>query len=352
MKKLSLKHIKDNFEQESCQFLTKRYIDSKQKLDYICSNGHKHSITWNSWESGHRCPYCSGNDKKTIEFIEAEFKKEGYQLLITEYINNKQKLRFICPKGHRHSINWNDWRGGKRCPYCAGNAKLTIEFIRIEFEKEGYELLTGKYKNVKQKLCYICPNGHKHNISWHEWGVGNRCPYCAGNARLDIEFIRSKFAKENYKLLTVEYINCKQKLDYICPNGHKHSTSWDKWHHGVKCPTCAIINRSGKDHYNWQGGISCEPYCDAWADKDFKESIKERDNYICQNPDCWGSSKKLTVHHIDYVKKNCSPTNLITLCNSCNSRANVDREWHTSWYQIIMNKKYGYCYEQSSGSSL
>ena len=31
-----------------------------------------------------------------------------------------------------------------------------------------------------------------------------------------IEFIRSEFAKENYKLLTTEYRNNRQKLDYIC----------------------------------------------------------------------------------------------------------------------------------------
>ena len=93
----------------------------------------------------------------------------------------------------------------------------------------------------------------------------------------------------------------------------------------------------GEDSPHWKGGISCEPYCDAWADKEYKKSILERDNYECQNPDCWGTSKRLTIHHINYVKKHCDPWNLITLCNSCNARANFNRDYWTKFYQTIMN---------------
>lgn len=90
---------------------------------------------------------------------------------------------------------------------------------------------------------------------------------------------------------------------------------------------------SGNKHYNWQGGISCEPYCDAWTDKEYKEDIKNRDNYQCQNHNCRKNSQILTIHHIDYNKKNCHPNNLITLCNSCNCRANFNRGYWKQFYQ-------------------
>ncbi len=32
------------------------------------------------------------------------------------------------------------------------------------------------------------------------------------------------------------------------------------------------------------------------------------------------------VHHIDYDKKNCDPTNLITLCFSCHGKTNYNRK--------------------------
>jgi hypothetical protein len=96
----------------------------------------------------------------------------------------------------------------------------------------------------------------------------------------------------------------------------------------------------GQKHPGWKGGISCEPYCDAWADKEFKQDMRERDNNQCQNPHCSGKFKnRLTIHHIDYNKKNCHPNNLITLCRSCNAKANYNREWHKEFYNNIVNKK-------------
>jgi len=78
---------------------------------------------------------------------------------------------------------------------------------------------------------------------------------------------------------------------------------------------CMII---GKNSNLWKGGIACEQYCSIWLDKEFKKSILERDNYQCQNSACWGTGNRLTGHHIDYNKKNCDTSNIITLCNSCN----------------------------------
>lgn len=101
----------------------------------------------------------------------------------------------------------------------------------------------------------------------------------------------------------------------------------------------SIINL-GKLNGNWKGGISCEPYCSDWT-KEHKEYIRERDGNKCLNPDCWCGDDVLTVHHIDYDKKNCNPDNLITVCRSCNSRANKDRGWHKAWYQAIIHKRYG-----------
>ncbi len=92
----------------------------------------------------------------------------------------------------------------------------------------------------------------------------------------------------------------------------------------------------GENHYNWKGGISAEPYCDVWIDKEYKESIKERDNYTCQNPFCLCDNSNLCVHHVNYVKKDCKPNNLITLCNSSNSKANKDRwMWQDIYERVI-----------------
>jgi len=94
----------------------------------------------------------------------------------------------------------------------------------------------------------------------------------------------------------------------------------------------------GHKNPNWKGGIMHEPYCGVWGDKEYKWDIKKRDSFRCQNPDCWGTSDILCIHHIDYDKKHCHPDNLITVCHSCNIRANYQRRWHKSWYNAIMQR--------------
>jgi hypothetical protein len=68
-----------------------------------------------------------------------------------------------------------------------------------------------------------------------------------------------------------------------------------------------------------------------------KEAIRNRDNRKCRNcgcdeRDCYRS---LDVHHIDYDKKNCRGNNLISLCPSCHTATNTNREY---WKIVLTNK--------------
>ena len=104
---------------------------------------------------------------------------------------------------------------------------------------------------------------------------------------------------------------------------------------GIKRPEHSL-KMLGKRNPNWQDGKSYEPYCEIWKDKDYKKSIKERDGNKCLNPLCYETSDRLCIHHIDYKKKNCSPSNLITVCFSCNARANFNKEFWQKHYKEIM----------------
>ncbi len=96
-------------------------------------------------------------------------------------------------------------------------------------------------------------------------------------------------------------------------------------------------NWSGENSPNWHGGISFLPYSYEF-NKELKNKILLRDSYKCQNPNCWGKNTDLHVHHINYNKKDNTEQNLITLCNSCNGRANTDRNNHTLFYKTIIQK--------------
>ena len=55
------------------------------------------------------------------------------------------------------------------------NDKLSFEYVKLKVENDGYVLVSKEYKNARRKLEYICPKGHKHFISWDKWKQGKRC---------------------------------------------------------------------------------------------------------------------------------------------------------------------------------
>ena len=112
-----------------------------------------------------------------------------------------------------------------------------------------------------------------------------------------------------------------------------------KWHCCSK--ECSHKRRSeimaGDKNPNWNGGLSRLPY--PWNFKKISRSIISRDGFRCQNPNCDGSDVRLTSHHIDYDKQNCSGSNLITLCSACNSMANFNRGYWSALYSSIIAAK-------------
>jgi 5-methylcytosine-specific restriction endonuclease McrA len=92
--------------------------------------------------------------------------------------------------------------------------------------------------------------------------------------------------------------------------------------------------QNGDKNPSWKGGKSFEPYNLDWT-KTLRQSIRERDHYVCQLCNKPQQERLHCVHHIDYDKQNCNPENLITLCVGCNTKVNVNREHWTNYFQNL-----------------
>ena len=281
--------------------------------------------------------------KKKIE------NEEGYKLLSTEYFNAHKKLKVLCKEGHIYEVSWDVFSRGCRCNICstektAKKQRHDIKFIRDQLYKEKYKLISNTYHNAVLPLKVICPIGHEVEFSWNFFQQGGRCPICFGTPKKEINKIKDYVESVGYKLLSEKYKNAVEKLKIECPEGHVFKVSWNNFSGkcGSRCPICWRINMYGENHPNWKGGISKEPYCEIFSDKDFKEYIKYRDGNKCLNPTCSKKSKYLAIHHIDYDKMSCREDNLISICLSCNTKANKDRNWHKEWYRAIMYRRYKY----------
>jgi len=108
-----------------------------------------------------------------------------------------------------------------------------------------------------------------------------------------------------------------------------------------RCKKCYRVWQSiPENNINWKDGRSFEPYTSEFTET-LKNIIRNRDNHECQNCGMteeehlivWG--RVSDVHHINYDKQNCKENNLITLCISCNIRANYNRDY---WENLYQNK--------------
>ncbi|MBA3052294.1 MAG: HNH endonuclease [Candidatus Omnitrophica bacterium] len=136
-------------------------------------------------------------------------------------------------------------------------------------------------------------------------------------------------------------VSCK-----ICNKNFYAKQCSEKYNRGKFCSRKCYAewlsqNNRGEAHPNWQGGKSFEPY-GLKFNKQLKERIRIRDNFICQ--ECGKTQnelkRKLAIHHIDYCKQNNNPDNLVSLCVSCHPKTNFGRkEWENYYKNKIRGVK-------------
>lgn len=103
---------------------------------------------------------------------------------------------------------------------------------------------------------------------------------------------------------------------------------------------CFGLAHRGEKASGWKGGIQFKPYPN-YFNEDLKESIRERDDRICQlcnkteDEELLENGQRLSIHHIDYNKDNCNSENLISLCAKCHSKTQVQREY---WENLFKEK--------------
>ncbi len=83
------------------------------------------------------------------------------------------------------------------------------------------------------------------------------------------------------------------------------------------------------------------PYPTAW-NKYVKEAIRERDSFACQECGVIETDRAHHVHHIDFVKSNLEPNNLVTLCPSCHSKTcnHANKVYFIERYQAMMAARF------------
>lgn len=144
----------------------------------------------------------------TIENIKMWLKNNNldYNLLTTQYKNNKSRLILKCNYGHISKISWNELQSGQRCGECTKN-EIKQKFTKSneQFKNDihnihgGDIIVLGEYKNNRSRIKVKCS---KCNHQWNPVAVyllRSGCPCCNDskgesliNSILDIKSINNK----------------------------------------------------------------------------------------------------------------------------------------------------------------
>lgn len=178
-----------------------------------------------------------GKRKYTYEIVKEYMSTFGYKLLSNKYNSCIDKLSIQCSKGHKYESTFVNFKKGKRCPYCSGN-KLNYGVVKDHIESQGYKLLSKEYINTQTHLLVMCSEGHTYEVTFNNFKRGKRCPVCAGNVKLTYDYISTYIERYNYKLLSTEYINNRTPLKMKCDKGHIFECSFDNFQKGNRCPKC------------------------------------------------------------------------------------------------------------------
>lgn len=176
---------------------------------------------------------------------------------LDDIISYKNKIKIICHKKDENNIEHGefyqrhyDHLNGCGCKKCMGeNYQKTRSFTTDEFIQKAKEIHGNKYdyskvvyKNIKTKICIICPI---HGEIWQEPQShlnGRGCWKCVRKVHNKDSFVDicNKLHNFKYDYSKVEYIDYEKPVCIICP---KHGEFWQKPHehrNGRGCPKCGI----------------------------------------------------------------------------------------------------------------
>lgn len=204
-KRTNIKHsyefVFDFFKNEGYILLSKDYKNKEQKLEVVCPMGHTYKVSFGKFKNdGNRCVTCSGLKSPSYEEVRSYFAQYGYQLISEVYKNKEEKLKTICPFGHEWEVTFGKFKNGKRrCLICSGQKQFTVDEVRCYFNKYGYVLIDGDYKNKEEKLAVLCPQNHPWSVSYGKFkNRGDRCPICQNNGTSKPEIELSDLVKSLY----------------------------------------------------------------------------------------------------------------------------------------------------------
>jgi hypothetical protein len=199
--------------------------------------------------------------------------------------------------------------------------KLTFEEVKQYFEDHNCELLETEYINCKTKMKYKCICGNSnYKITFDHFKRGKKCNECHGGVKFTYKYVYNYFKEHDCELLEKEYKNAHTLMKYRCNCGNISEIKFYSFKQGHRCKKCYFKRNSGENNHSYNPNLTDEerekgricPGIGKW-----KKNIYKKDNYTCQK--CFKKEDIIKcAHHIEDYSNNRElrtiVSNGITLC--------------------------------------
>jgi hypothetical protein len=179
----------------------------------------------------------------TVEFINKANKVHAnkYNYSSVEYINSRTKIKIICVEHGEFEQIPNNHLNGSGCYLCEKfKAKNSFKYKASVIHANKYDYSLVNYINNKIKIKIICPKHGLFEQTPNDHLNGSGC-YMCGNKLLNNDiFIERANKIHNYEFdySLVNYINNKSNVDIICNKHGVFSQRVENHLNGAGCPEC------------------------------------------------------------------------------------------------------------------
>jgi len=217
-KKLTYEYVKNFIEVESdsrCKLISKEYISSQTNMVFNCHCGEEFKATWSNFKhhDKRQCNKCGGriqwNQDLVKQYIEFE-SNSGCKLLSKNYINGVSKIFLKCSCGNEFQTTFSNFKNANKrcCDNCTNNQmsirhRLDLSYVKEYVESYGCDLLSDNYINNSQVLNFKCLTcGNLYSSSFSNFSMSkHKCPSCAIESIKDIK----SFSEEHVKGYLAKY---------------------------------------------------------------------------------------------------------------------------------------------------
>lgn len=187
--------------------------------------------------------------KLTTSIAKQEAANRGF-ILKSDYTTNNVPMEFMCSRNHSLVKSWNNFRISS-CGQCIREDKniLLYQEAKNIIENSNGSIVSENYIDANSQMSFVCCCGKIGNLTLIELRSSNGfCPNCryersAQELKHDMGEIIKMYSDNGCTLLSKEYSNKNDSLDYICICGEKESKVYSAFMKSPFCKNCISNNK-------------------------------------------------------------------------------------------------------------